>query len=380
MSKSLDNERVQKNPRDLQYEIFNWLRFPLMVLVVFIHVKAPGVTSNSALAGIGIYDIFRRAISLVLAQVAVPMFFFVSGYLFFNRLHDWKWGVYVDKLKKRCKTLLLPFVLWNTIAVLAIFLAFARHEGFQVAKDLVLNNDLWSWYWCSHQWVGPPSWFGVTQIMTSPCLQPLWFLRDLMVVMVLSPLLWCLFRYLKVWGLLLLMFCYITQAIPMVPGISAVSLFFFGAGAYMNMNQVNLPQWACRYRYLLGLIAVVLWVVTTMSVGYDANGNPINSVITPFFVIFGSMAVLGLAAAAVKKGHRIPALLSNSAFFIYVSHALLLEFSYGVFKSLLGNGNVLMLILRYLLAALLPIAICVLCYWLLRKFAPKLCGLLTGQR
>ena len=373
------NDRVKKNPQESQYEVFNWLRFPLMVLVVFVHVKAPGIMANSNLEGIGLYDMLRRAISLTLAHIAVPMFFFISGYLFFNRLHDWNWNVYLGKLRKRCRTLLVPFVLWNTIAILVTFLAFVRHEGFHEAKDLIFNNDFLSLYWCCHKWAGPPSWFGVSPMMTSPFLQPVWFLRDLMVVMVLSPLLWCMLRYLRVWGLLLLLFCYVSAA-PLMLGLTSTSLFFFGAGAYMNMNQVNLPQLAWRYRYLVWLVAIVLWIATTLSVGYDAYGNPRFSLISPFFVLACSMAMMALAAVAVKKGYHIPALLSNSTFFIFVAHALLLEVSYNIFKFLLGNGNVLMLILRYLLAAILPIVICVLLYWLLRKFAPRLCGFLTGQR
>ena len=376
---SLGNERIQMNPRELQYEVFNWLRFPLMVLVVFIHVKAPSVMLNSSLEGIGVYDVLRRTISIALAQIAVPMFFFISGYLFFNRLHDWKWSVYLDKLKKRCKTLLVPFLLWNTIAILTVLLALMRHEGFQAARDYILNHDLWSLYWCSHEWAGPPSWFGVTQVMMSPCLQPLWFLRDLMVVMVLSPLLWCLFRYLRVWGLLLLLFCYVS-AVPLVLGITMTSLFFFGAGAYMNLNQINLPQLAWRYRYVVWFVAIVLLVATIMTVGFDAQDNLKISWVCPFFTLAGSMAAMALAVWALKKGHRIPALLSNSSFFIFVAHALLLEFSYGIFKALLGSGNVLMLILRYLLAAFLLIALCVMAYWLLRKIAPRLCGILTGRR
>ena len=329
-----------------------------MVLVVFVHVNAPGIMSNSNLAGIGLYDMLRRAISLTLAQTAVPMFFFISGYLFFNRLHDWNWSVYLGKLRKRCKTLLVPFVLWNTIAIVDL-----RQRGLRTSRPpRRLSEEE-----------------GGAERSYCPCLQPLWFLRDLMVVMVLSPLLWCLFRYLRVWGLLILLFCYVS-AVPIGSSLSTTSLFFFGAGAYMNMNQVNLPQLAWRYRYLVWTVAIVLWIVTVMAVGYDAYGNPKFSLISPFFVLAGIMAMMALAAVAVKKGHRIPALLSNSTFFIFVAHALLLEVSYNIFKSLLGNGSVLMLILRYFLAAILPVVICVLLYWLLRKFTPRLCGILTGQR
>ena len=377
---SLKKEQENVNERELLYKVFNWLRFPLMVLVVFIHVKAPNASDYASLAGVGIYDMFKRAISLVLAQIAVPMFFFISGYLFFNRLQEWDWSIYSEKLKKRCKTLLLPYLLWNTIGILFVAFALLRHGGVVEVKDYFCNVDCWKLYWCSRVWAGPPDWLGMTHAVTSPLLQPLWFLRDLMVVTVLSPLLWCLFRYTRVWGLLLLLLCFLSQIFPSVPGITAASLFFFGAGGYMNMNHINPTQLTWRNRYIVYAVAVVLWVIVTMLIGYDDNGRPMNSLVSPFFVVFGSLAMMNIATASVKKGYRYAAILTGSTFFIYVSHALLLEFGFKISKVIFGSGSTLMLLFRYLFSVFLIIVICVAVYWLLNRFTPRLCGILTGKR
>ena len=376
----LQNEGVEKNSREQLYQVFNWLRFPLMVLVVFVHVTGPSAVLNADLAGIGYYDLFRRALSLVLAQLAVPMFFFISGYLFLNRLQNWDWGIYSGKLKKRCKSLLLPYVVWNTIGILVVCFALYRQGAVNEIRHLLLGADSWKLYWCSRIWAGPSDWLGVTHAVTSPCLQPLWFLRDLMVVMVLSPLLWALFRYTRVWGLLLLLLGYLSQCLPVVPGITPASLFFFGTGMYMNMNNIDPSRWTWRYRYVFHAVTLLLFIVTMMCVGYDANGRPMISMVNPFFVVFGCISTMNVATAIVKTGHRVPELLSSSAFFIFVSHALLLETSNQLTKFIFGSGNALMLTLRYLFTAFIAIATCVLCYWLLRKFAPRLCGFLTGQR
>ena len=137
----LQNEGVEKNSREQLYQVFNWLRFPLMVLVVFVHVTGPSAVLNADLAGIGYYDLFRRALSLVLAQLAVPMFFFISGYLFLNRLQDWDWGVYSGKLKKRCKSLLVPYVVWNTIGILVVCFALYRQGAVNEIRHLLFSAD-----------------------------------------------------------------------------------------------------------------------------------------------------------------------------------------------------------------------------------------------
>lgn len=369
--------------QELQYRVFDWLRFPLMVLVVLIHVNLYlepinlGSVNLAGLTAMDVCNLFRASISHVLAHVAVPLFFFISGYLFFLKLRKWDWSLYAAKLKRRVKTLLVPYLIWNTIAILVYLLVELRLNSFSAIWDFIGQNGYWKLYWSSSVWNGARlNWFGQSVPMTGPFAVPLWFLRDLMVMMVFSPLLWCLFRYLKAWGLALIVLCHVSQV--GIPGFTTTTILFFGAGAYCSLNGIDTTQWTWKYRYLIYVAALVLWVVDTF---YDGYLTPVGNRIFPFFEIVGSMAVFNLATALVRKGARVHRLLSSSAFFIYVSHIVLfLRVGSAVSHRVFTSGSALSLALSYLFTAFLTVAMCVACYWLLKKFTPRLCSLLTGQR
>jgi fucose 4-O-acetylase-like acetyltransferase len=95
------------------------LRFPLIVGVVFIHCYQ--ITMTMAQGSIGTAhsaawaDSVRFFISQGVARVAVPLFFLISGYLFFQG--QWSWGKYGSKLRRRADTLLVPFLFWNVLAL-----------------------------------------------------------------------------------------------------------------------------------------------------------------------------------------------------------------------------------------------------------------------
>ena len=104
------------------FKVFDWLRFPLIAGVVFIHSFGIPFDYEALdflnLSGIDCYNLFRVSISKVLAHVCVPTFYFISGYLFFKGLETWDVEKYKQKLKRRVKTLLVPFLIWNTISIL----------------------------------------------------------------------------------------------------------------------------------------------------------------------------------------------------------------------------------------------------------------------
>ena len=104
------------------YKVFDLLRFPLIVGVVFIHSFGNpfdyGALNFHHLSGMDCYNIIRVSISKVLTHVCVPTFYFISGYLFFKGLETWNVEKFMQKLKRRVKTLLVPFLIWNTISIL----------------------------------------------------------------------------------------------------------------------------------------------------------------------------------------------------------------------------------------------------------------------
>lgn len=76
------------------------------MMVVFIHSSGFGEFQTdsfnfSALADINLYDFLRIMVSQILCQVAVPLFFIISGYLFYTKFDDqsWSWEIWIKKNK-----------------------------------------------------------------------------------------------------------------------------------------------------------------------------------------------------------------------------------------------------------------------------------------
>ena len=70
------------------------------------------------------------------SECAVPIFFFLSAYLFY-RTFDGTWSSYVDKIKKRFWSLFVPYIIFSTI-------------GYW--KACIFNSDEYSgggYYWVS---------------------------------------------------------------------------------------------------------------------------------------------------------------------------------------------------------------------------------------
>ncbi|MDE6688612.1 MAG: acyltransferase [Prevotella sp.] len=99
----------------------SYLRFPLTVGVVFIHFSlANGLDVHGVRRGLENpewYFFIVNFISVVLARIGVPLFFIISGFLFFYH-KEFSKDTYKQNLKTRVRTLLIPFLLWNVIAII----------------------------------------------------------------------------------------------------------------------------------------------------------------------------------------------------------------------------------------------------------------------
>lgn len=64
-----------------------FLRFPLIVAVVFIHIEMTNVVINGNLlvekGEFLVYDLLFHVLSKKVTDIAVPLFFFMAGFLFF---------------------------------------------------------------------------------------------------------------------------------------------------------------------------------------------------------------------------------------------------------------------------------------------------------
>ncbi len=150
------------------------LRIILIGLIVLAH-GARGVTVRIGGPGPAtdfMLEVFNRHVDFV----GVPLFFAISGFLFLRKF-ELSLAAYGDMLRKKFVSLLIPYLLFNLgLAAWLYFVGSIEMIG--------------SWRYLVEE-----GFFAkVLGIGTLPLVYPLWFLRDLLLVFLLSPVLLVLFK------------------------------------------------------------------------------------------------------------------------------------------------------------------------------------------
>lgn len=146
-------------------------------------------------AGI-LHQISTLIFSSILATTAVPLFFFIAGFLFFYKLKNFGFNEYKSNSYKRIKSLLIPYIIWNFIVIIIFYLKDLYFPQFTSGKYELMQNlsfkELLLCFW------------NFDDSSLPKCYQ-FWFIRDLMVVFFcLSPVIyWCI-KKLKIFFVLLL--------------------------------------------------------------------------------------------------------------------------------------------------------------------------------
>ena len=352
----------------------SFLRFPLIVGVVFIHSNILVVKIQGEMIRFDNWPFvtfIMNLFSTVFADVCVPLFFFISGFLFFYNSNFTK-ETYLVKLKKRIKTLLVPYLIWNFVGFV-LLLIYVHPKVLRFFP--LLNNyrvDIISFL--SSFWVTnlPISMSGPA----NPINTPLWFIRDLMVLVVLSPIIWWLIKKAKVVFIIalgLIWFFTLGQYIGF-PGLCHQSLFFFPLGAYFGINQINFVENIQKYSWL-PVVYIVFAIIDALS---DKDY---------YHIIHNSEILLGMAAAVyvssylLKKGKvAVNDFLISASFFVYALHNLFLGKMTKIVVMLTKPESPVFVLLIYFLMPTIAILICLGLYKVIKRYSPTLCTLLTGGR
>lgn len=186
--------------------------------VVYIHAAiskyvdcSPVVTSY--------YNFLTRG----LVAFSVPGFFMCSGFLFFLNYKGFE--SYGRKLKSRIRGLAVPYVFWISLSLLVTFFIqdiLGLSQLFGAGKMKLIHDftlmDVVQSYWNVRD--------------GGPFLSTMWFLKDLMVCVLLAPLLFQVLRFGK-WSLLAIL-AFVAASIfggrVATIGLSSVMYFAIGGG------------------------------------------------------------------------------------------------------------------------------------------------------
>lgn len=381
-------------PDELQSKTIDLLRFPLAIMVMFIHMNTNVINLLEAdfglLSGHGFYNVVGITFSHVLTHVAVPTFFLISGFLFFLNFPKWSWDGYKKKLHSRVKTLLIPYILWN---VLPILLAILGMLGIVVLKgkpiegliDYISKYD-WHVFYDYYDWGSTRvNWLGENLRMTGPYDLPLWFLRDLIVVTILSPVIYFAVRRLKIFVIGILFFAYISRIWTLLPGFQISAFFYFTTGAYFALNKINIVQFSNKYRFLIVPMCFVLLIPTVI---FDGVNTIIGQNVYPLFVCTGVFTAFIIASNCITKLNVLPnKLLVSSCFFIYAIHGVgipligtpLSFICRALHKVIPGNSGIEEG-LCYLVSPFLTAFVCIVVLTMARRVLPKTTLLFSGNK
>ena len=377
------------NTEGLQSQTIRWLRFPLAVAVVFTHnISNTEVNAYISqidwlnLSGMDVYNSIQYLVSCLIARCARPCFFIFSGFLFFQKINEWNKQVYFEKIKRRVKTLIIPYLLWNIIPlVIMFFFRFIRSDGsLTMWFDQLNEKGILKVFWNYHSSSGinilgnPVTWY-------YPYNWTLWFVRDLIVLSFLSPLIYYFLKNTKLVGIVILGICFCTQVWIFIPGFIIDSVFFFSFGAFFSIHGKMFDTELSK-----GKIIWLLLAMTTMILTIYYHATNMTVILVNLFIIAGSITTINFGTWLMERGwingnSASVRFLAKTSFFIFVMHTVfLLQWSNRIVNLIIISDSAFFLILKYLTAPFLCVCICVGLYYLADKIAPKLLKVLTGNR
>ncbi|PTM97149.1 acyltransferase family protein [Mycoplana dimorpha] len=338
----------------------NLMRILLISGIVFVHV--PYDPANSPFTGAnGLIDWVRVFLGDSLFRVGVPCLSAISGYLLFRRgLDGFSYGT---MLRSKARTVLVPFLLWNGAFLVLVWLAQKNGIGAGYLPDVVgaTPREVATLAFAAEGW---------------PINLPLYFLRDLLLCLLLSPVLGYLLMH-HPRATLLAFLAYAVLPVPNGLFLKKSILFGFGVGIAVALHRIDLKA---VDRHAGAIVLAVLSAALLLSVGLYVTGPEFPvwlDALRSATALSGIVGAWALSAFLVQTrlGGRL-ATGGGLSFWIFCAHYPLLVALWMAWNRL-GTENYP---LFYFAAPLLAFAILIPSHALVRQGLPTLHALLTGNR
>ncbi len=349
-----------------------FLRLALVLALVFLHYGGVYASPFSPYRGFQgqPLPVASILISFVLyvGFTAVPAMSAISGFLFFQGASAERAPDFARKMRRRVRSLGIPFLIWGTGFAL---IAYAAH---------LANPALFAVFFSPEQSFLRTWGDAILGINRTQVAFQLWFVRDLMLTVAVSPLIWLLMGRLPWLTLAALVPLWILDWQLVIFHRLDVLLFFcFGAACAMHGLRPELPRRWILPVFVLFLAAAMARTLAPWLVGRSAGLD--------FDIATGAMRILGALAvwnaAALVLDTRLASWAQRNsylAFFVHCAHyppILFLKLGLG---RLIDPASETAQIALYLVTVSLTITGLVAAGRLLQRKAPRLFAVISGGR
>ncbi len=345
------------------------LRFPPIIGVLYIHAYGTVIPYTGGTMGTselnGLTTFIRVLISEGIARTAVPLFFLMAGYLFFATFHRPE-QTYGTKMIARLRSLLIPFLFWNllVLAALALFQAIPSLQPYFTGSGKLIAE------YTPYDYLN-----ALLGLHGYPIAYHFWFIRDLMLLILLSPVLAVIVRFAPIPFLAVVYLCWVSDSWPVYMP-AAVGVLFFSAGAMFGIKEQSLFAFD---RFGIALILLYLPMLLADVIWYEAW---FNNYLHRTGLILGVLVALYSTRLMVRISWLCRALvgLSGASFFVYAAHEPLLGVVRMLAYSFVPLDGAFTVLTLYLIIPVLVMGVLVGCHHLLAIVCPRPLGVVTGGR
>lgn len=332
-----------------------------IILVLYIH---SGFHADE-IEGMMWNDNVQTFVSGMMGRCAVPLFYVISGYLFFLKVPEGMKSIY-GKMRKRVGTLVVPYIIGCLF-----FVDFGVLMAVLPGVSKYMNSSMMPLF-------SKP----VGEILRSifydagngsPCAFQLWFLRDLILIVATSPLWYLLLKHLR-WILVVTCFGLTYLHIQFIP-FFALLWFLFGGQLVQVKNKYGGASLTVFTIVVFLFLSVVQLFMPDM-IDWELVKIPI--------IILGLISIWGIYDMVLGKDfklseHRWLATACQFTFFIYLFHEPTLNIVRKLIVVVLGK-NELGYLASYLISPWIFTACAVFAGLLFRKYLPRVYNVCTGGR
>lgn len=341
------------------------ITFFCAILVVFIHSYNLKVYSiNSKSIGFAKFTyIIEAFISQGVARVAVPLFFVISAFLFFYNIPkdhvSFNW--FVKKYRKRFKSLVIPFLIWNTISYFIYLIPY-----FVVSMKPILIGSIKEITFLD--FLNGVFLFKYNMIF--------WFIFNLIILIALSPIIYLVLKN-KIRGRVVTIFILMLWLFRTKNGNAILdsrfrldALCFFTIGTYIALNGERIFKKILDKKY--ALLLVLFWV-SLLTINIISP----TKFIYKFGIFIGVIALwygfdLIINNVPIKK-------YMNHTFMIYALHTVILKITTNLIINIQGKDTNFAL-LNYFISPILTLIIIYVVSNILKRYFPTLYGTINGSR
>jgi surface polysaccharide O-acyltransferase-like enzyme len=294
----------------------------------------------------------QQLVTAEITRIAVPLFFLISGFLFFinynGTLDDYK-----RKLRSRTQSLFIPYIIFMLCGCIIIYIigkVYTIDAFYGIIKKGILHNP--------------------------PIFYPLWFLRDLYIMVLFAPLVYIVVRKVPV----LIVFIFVIWVLGKNPFIfpCTETMLFFSIGAYLTTKEKFLEQRKHKGTWLL----FSFWLFSCF-----LNTYICKYVISLPYATHCIILILGIYTIWIlydklypKFSERIKnAPIYKYSFLIYLIHEPILTIIKKLGLYILGTSSYSIGII-YVIATLLTILITYFIGCKLSTYFPSFLSIITGGR